>query len=121
MLPTGCAGHIAAGGQNHFYMETQCAIASIEDGENYTVTCGTQDPSTYQAKIAAVLGVPQNRVIVKCARTGGGFGGKLTGGITNAAVAALWCGQAGGARCASSTCARQTWSCRVSPCCYLSP
>jgi xanthine dehydrogenase large subunit len=56
------AGHISAGGQYHFYMEAQTAVACSVDGDNITVTCGAQYASAYQATIATVLGVPLNKV-----------------------------------------------------------
>lgn len=82
-------GHLTAGGQYHFYMEAQSAVASIEDGQYVTVVCGTQNPVLYQSHIAALLDIPMNNVIVKCSRTGGGFGGKLTSGIPVSGAAAL--------------------------------
>ena len=82
-------GHIDAGGQSHFYMEAQTAIAKQVDGENVEVTCGTQDPSGYQGYISKVLGVSSNKVVVRCPRTGGGFGGKLTRGQSVACASAL--------------------------------
>lgn len=56
------SGHISAGGQYHFYMETQAAVACSVDGDNITVTCGSQYPTLYQSQIATVLGVPLNKV-----------------------------------------------------------
>ena len=56
-------GHISAGGQYHFYMETQTATASSVDGDNIEVTCGSQYPTLYQGQIATILGVPLNKVM----------------------------------------------------------
>jgi xanthine dehydrogenase molybdopterin-binding subunit B len=83
------SGHISAGGQYHFYMEAQAAVACMVDGDNVTVTTGSQMPSLYQAQIATVLGLPLNKVIVKCPRTGGAFGGKITRGIPVSCAAAV--------------------------------
>lgn len=58
------SGHISAGGQYHFYMEAQTAVACSVDGDNITVTCGSQYPVAYQAQIATILGVPLNKVCV---------------------------------------------------------
>ena len=55
-------GHISAGGQYHFYMETQTATACSVDGDNIEVTCGSQYPTLYQGQIATILGVPLNKV-----------------------------------------------------------
>ena len=83
------SGTIDAGGQSHFYMEAQTAFASPADGDTYEVVCGTQDPTNYQNHIAAMLGISSNKVSVKCARTGGGFGGKLTRGMAAACATSL--------------------------------
>ena len=82
-------GYISAAGQYHFYMEAQTAVASMTDGDCIDVVCGTQDPTGYQGYVAGVLGVPQNKVVVKCPRVGGAFGGKITHGIPCAAAAGL--------------------------------
>lgn len=82
-------GHIDAGGQSHFYMEAQTAFTKLVDGDNFEVVCGTQDPSGYQGYISKVLGLSSNKVAVKCPRTGGGFGGKLTRGQSVACASAL--------------------------------
>eukprot|EP01038_Epipyxis_sp_PR26KG_P004721 gene4721-6626_t len=87
--PNRVKGHITAGGQYHFYMEAQTAIASVIDGDNIEITCGTQDAATTQSQLAALLGLPQNKININCPRTGGGFGGKLTGNLTVTAAAAL--------------------------------
>ncbi len=41
----------------------------------------SQAPAKHQKLVAAVLGVPANRVVSKAKRLGGGFGGKETRGI----------------------------------------
>ena len=82
-------GRINAGGAYHFYMETQVAVASVLDGEYVEVVCGSQDLTACQSRVASLVGVPQNKVIVSCPRTGGGFGGKLSGNMTVAGAAAL--------------------------------
>jgi xanthine dehydrogenase/oxidase len=70
-------------------METQTATASILDGEYVQVVCGAQDITTTQSKIAAALGVAQNKVVVSCPRLGGGFGGKISGNFVTSIAAAL--------------------------------
>ena len=70
-------------------METQAAVASVSDGDVVSITCGTQDPSGYQAYVANILNIPQNKVVVTCPRVGGAFGGKITHGIPAAAAAAI--------------------------------
>lgn len=82
-------GTTYAGGQSHIYLETNSAYVVPKEGEVFEITCGTQAPSMYQSSIAAVIDVPSNKLSVKCSRTGGGFGGKISGGIPVAAAATL--------------------------------
>ena len=72
------SGHIDAGGQSHFYMEAQTAVARPRDGKYLDVVCGTQAPVLYQSSIASVLNVNASEVNVICPRVGGAFGAKLT-------------------------------------------
>jgi xanthine dehydrogenase/oxidase len=82
-------GRILGGGQSHFYMETQTAIAQVVDGENIEIVCGTQASSLNQVYIASALGIAESQVILKNPRSGGGFGGKATRSIATASAAAL--------------------------------
>ena len=78
-----------AGGQEHFYLEGQVAIATPgEDGE-MAVLSSTQHPSEVQHIVARVLGCDYNRVTVTCRRMGGGFGGKESNASWVAAAAAI--------------------------------
>ncbi|WP_439597828.1 xanthine dehydrogenase molybdopterin binding subunit [Falsiroseomonas sp.] len=78
-----------AGGQEHFYLEGQIAIATPgEDGE-IAVLSSTQHPSEVQHVVARVLGGACNGVTVTCRRMGGGFGGKESNASWVAAAAAL--------------------------------
>jgi xanthine dehydrogenase large subunit len=78
-----------AGGQEHFYLEGQVAVATPgEDGE-MLVTSSTQHPSEVQHVVARVLGLDYNRVTVTCRRMGGGFGGKESNASWVAAAAAI--------------------------------
>ncbi|MFO0724397.1 MAG: xanthine dehydrogenase molybdopterin binding subunit [Myxococcota bacterium] len=82
-------GVIDSGAQDHFYLETQAALATpLEDGSIH-VASSTQHPSEVQAKVAEILGVGRHRVVVETARMGGGFGGKETQAAHFAAYAAL--------------------------------
>ena len=87
--PYRLSGRLYGGGQYHFYMEAQTAIASIANGGDISITCGTQDPSFYGGQIAAVLNVPTNRVSVICERVGGAFGAKIRSGMSVASIAAI--------------------------------
>ncbi|KQX40220.1 aldehyde oxidase [Devosia sp. Root436] len=82
-------GSIAIGGQDHFYLEGQIAMAVPGEDEDVTVFASTQHPSEVQLMVAAVLGIRHHAVTVNVRRMGGGFGGKETQGSLFAAVAAL--------------------------------
>ncbi len=76
-------------GQEHFYLETHCSLATVDEGGQVFVQSSTQHPTETQEITAHVLGVPSNRVTVQCLRMGGGFGGKEMQPHGLAAVAAL--------------------------------
>ncbi len=82
-------GELFIGGQEHFYLETQAAIAYLDESDSIFVHSSTQHPSETQEIVARVLGVPRSTVVVQCLRMGGAFGGKETQANTWAAVAAL--------------------------------
>lgn len=83
------SGELEIGGQEHFYLETQCAIASLDESGGIVVESSTQHPTETQDIIARVLGVDWNQVTVGCLRMGGAFGGKEVQANPFAAVAAL--------------------------------
>jgi xanthine dehydrogenase large subunit len=82
-------GKIAIGGQDHFYLEGQIAVATPGEGDEVHVISSTQHPSEVQHLIAKVLGRPHSAVTVEVRRMGGGFGGKETQPALFAAAAAL--------------------------------
>jgi xanthine dehydrogenase large subunit len=82
-------GRITIGGQEHFYLEGQAALAVPGEDGDVTVYCSSQHPTEIQHKTAGVLGVAFNAVTVEVRRMGGGFGGKETNGNLPAAAAAL--------------------------------
>jgi xanthine dehydrogenase/oxidase len=88
--PRRVTGSFSASGQSHFYLETQSSVASLVNGDILEIICGTQDLTTFQNQLISVLKMKASQVQVKCQRTGGGFGGKLTGGI----IEAISCGLA---------------------------
>jgi xanthine dehydrogenase large subunit len=83
------SGELEIGGQEHFYLETQAALALTDESGQVFVHSSTQHPSETQDIVAQVLGVPAHRVTVQCLRMGGGFGGKEFQPHGLAAVAAL--------------------------------
>ncbi|XP_018589002.1 xanthine dehydrogenase/oxidase isoform X2 [Scleropages formosus] len=70
-------GEMHIGGQEHFYLETNCTLAVPrgEDGE-MEMFVSTQSTSKTQMLVAKALGVPANRIVCRVKRMGGGFGGK---------------------------------------------
>jgi xanthine dehydrogenase large subunit len=87
--PYRLSGEINIGGQEHFYLETMCAIARMDETGGIIVDSSTQHPSETQEIISRVLGVPRNLVTVRCLRMGGAFGGKEVQANPWAAIAAL--------------------------------
>ncbi len=83
------SGEFEFGGQEHFYLETNAALALIDEGGQLFVQSSTQHPSETQEIVAHVLGLPSHAVTVQCLRMGGGFGGKEMQPHGFAAVAAL--------------------------------
>lgn len=73
------SGELYIGGQEHFYLETQCTIA-VPKGEagEMELFVSTQNTMKTQSFVANMLGVPANRIVVRVKRMGGGFGGKET-------------------------------------------
>jgi len=77
------------GGQDHFYLESQAAIAYPGEFDQLQVLSSTQNPSEVQEVIAHLLGLPINKVVVTTKRMGGAFGGKECQATHPAAMAAL--------------------------------
>lgn len=82
-------GELFLGGQEHFYLETNAAIAYLDEAGGVSVLSSTQHPTETQDIVARVLGVPKADVIVQQLRMGGAFGGKETQANPYAAVAAV--------------------------------
>ncbi|XP_061177128.1 xanthine dehydrogenase/oxidase-like [Saccostrea echinata] len=83
-------GSICTGAQEQFYMETIGAIGVPKREQHELEMFVThQSPAFIQKSIAATLGIPINRVIVRHKRTGGGFGGKETQPVKICAPVAL--------------------------------
>jgi len=62
---------------DHGFMETEAGIGYIDDSGRVVVTSSTQNIHYKMKEISRVLGIPEERVRVIQATTGGGFGGKL--------------------------------------------
>jgi xanthine dehydrogenase large subunit len=82
-------GTVHIGGQDHFYLEGQIAIAVPQEDGAMLIHSSTQHPSEVQQIVAHALAKPANQVTVQCRRMGGGFGGKETQPALIAAAAAV--------------------------------
>ncbi|MBB1492664.1 xanthine dehydrogenase molybdopterin binding subunit [Paracoccus sp. MC1854] len=71
-------GRFTIGGQDHFYLEGQIALAIPGEDDEVVIFTSTQHPTEVQHMVAHALGVPANAVVVNVRRMGGGFGGKET-------------------------------------------
>ena len=82
-------GEFEFGGQEHFYLETNAALALVDENGQIFVQSSTQHPSETQDIVAHVLGIQAHHITVQCLRMGGGFGGKEFQPHGLAAIAAL--------------------------------
>jgi xanthine dehydrogenase large subunit len=87
--PHRLTGRAEAGGQDHFYLETQ--IAQAEPGEDGAlhILSSTQHPTEVQHIVARLLGRPYAAITVEVRRMGGAFGGKESQASLIAGMAAL--------------------------------
>ncbi len=81
-------GTLRIGGQEHFYLEGQVALA-VPGEDEMLVYSSTQHPSELQALVAHMLKLPQAAVTVEVRRMGGAFGGKESQAAQWGALAAL--------------------------------
>ncbi|MFZ9314883.1 MAG: xanthine dehydrogenase molybdopterin binding subunit [Burkholderiaceae bacterium] len=79
-------GQFHLGGQEHFYLEGQAALALPDEQGQMRVHSSTQHPGEVQHWVAHALGLQNHEVRVECRRMGGGFGGKET----QAGQVAVW-------------------------------
>ncbi len=87
--PRRVSGRFAIGGQDHFYLEGQIAMAVPGEDDEMTIFVSTQHPAEVQHMVAHALGTQSNAVVVNVRRMGGGFGGKETQMNLFACVAAI--------------------------------
>lgn len=70
-------GVVKLGCQDHFYLETHAAVTiPIGEKNELVVYANTQNITYLQTAVSSMLGLQQNRVVVKAKRIGGAFGGK---------------------------------------------
>lgn len=77
---------ISSGAQEHWYLETQIAVATPNENKQIKILSSTQHPSETQALVAQVLNLNKHQVEIEARRLGGGFGGKET----QANMVAIW-------------------------------
>jgi xanthine dehydrogenase large subunit len=87
--PQRLRGSIELGGQDHFYLEGQVAIALPQEDGAMLVVSSTQHPTEVQHLVARALGRDVHEVTVHCRRMGGGFGGKESQAAGVACAAAI--------------------------------
>ena len=87
--PHSASGSLHVGGQEHFYLEGQVALALPGEGGAMHVLSSTQHPTEIQHLVAAMLGRPDSEVVCECRRMGGAFGGKESQAAQWACLAAL--------------------------------
>ncbi|HWM65114.1 MAG TPA: xanthine dehydrogenase molybdopterin binding subunit [Steroidobacteraceae bacterium] len=88
-VPQRLQGTTVIGGQDHFYLEGQIAVAIPQDDGAMLVHSSTQHPTEVQHVVAHALGAGAHSVTVQCRRMGGGFGGKESQPALIAATAAI--------------------------------
>jgi len=86
--PVRISAEVASGGQRHFYLETQAALAVPDEGR-VTLHSSTQHPTEIQRMAAEILGVGHHDITCVVPRMGGGFGGKESQATQPACIAAL--------------------------------
>ena len=69
--PRRLSGRMRIGGQEHFYLEGQIALAVPGEDDEVTVYSSTQHPSEIQHMVAKVLDVASHAVTVEIRRMGG--------------------------------------------------
>jgi xanthine dehydrogenase large subunit len=82
-------GEFENGGQDHFYLETQSALAVPGEHRSLHLYSSTQHPTEVQAMCAEVLGVGRHMITCEVPRMGGAFGGKESQATQYAVLAAL--------------------------------
>ena len=87
--PHRLSGELRCGGQDHFYLEGQIALATPGEAGDMHVWSSTQHPTEVQHGVAHLLGLPFNAVTVEVRRMGGAFGGKESQATIIAGIAAV--------------------------------
>ncbi|NLO91199.1 MAG: molybdopterin-dependent oxidoreductase [Elusimicrobia bacterium] len=80
-------GTLASGQQEHFYFETQRALAIPGEHDTIKVCASVQSPGAFHRHLAEVLGIPMHKVELDIRRLGGAFGGKESTAVWTTAPA----------------------------------
>ncbi len=89
VAPLRLSGRIDVGGQEHFYLEGQVAMAIPGEDGDMLVHSSTQHPTEVQHLVARALVLSDHSVVCETRRMGGGFGGKESQASLIAVAAAL--------------------------------
>jgi xanthine dehydrogenase large subunit len=84
------SGEFYIGGQEHYYLESQVALAIPIENDELVVHSSTQNPAEVQHLIGHVLGLPQHSIEIVNRRIGGAFGGKECDASQVACICALF-------------------------------
>jgi xanthine dehydrogenase large subunit len=87
--PHRLSGRLEIGGQEHFYLEGQVAMAVPGEDGDILVHSSTQHPTEVQHLVARALKLSDHSVVCETRRMGGGFGGKESQASLIAVAAAL--------------------------------
>jgi len=87
--PRRAKGRVTIGGQDHFYLEGQIAMAIPGEDDDVTIYSSTQHPAEVQLLVSHIMGIPEHAITVIVRRMGGGFGGKETQANLFAVIAAI--------------------------------
>jgi len=87
--PLTLSGEYENRGQEHFYLESQAAIAYPVDNDEIDILSSSQNPTEIQHVVAKCLGLKLRQVTSKVKRMGGAFGGKETQSVPFAVMAAF--------------------------------
>jgi len=87
--PHRLTGTLEIGGQEHFYLEGQAALATPGEQGRLHILSSTQHPSEIQHLVAKLLERSHADIVVEVRRMGGAFGGKETQAAAFAAACAL--------------------------------
>jgi len=82
-------GRLTIGGQDHFYLEGQIAMAVPGEDDDMHVFSSTQHPTEVQHLTARALGIADHNVVCEARRLGGAFDGKESQASQVAVIAAL--------------------------------